>query len=609
MSQGTISASQAVQHLQPAAWATVNARLVAKAIGELAHERLIAPSQTHVEGEWGSYRLVTDRGQAAYHFRARILSLDHWQVEARSLRRWCDGSEAPVDAMTFFVDLRETLRMSEEVLPGYLEEIASTLYAAAYAQAHPGPAAAELALADFQVVEAAMTAGHPVFVANAGRIGFSALDYPVHAPEAGGAVALIWLAAHWRRASFACVSDLSYEQLILEELGPALLDSFAGKLRARGLDPADYVLLPVHPWQWRNKVAQLFAADLAAGDLVLLGEGGDRHRPQQSIRTLFNTTRPERRYVKTALSILNMGFTRGISPAITGRAAAVNDWIGELVRGDATLRELGFQILREVAFVGYRHRHYEAASDRRSDPWKEMLAAQWRESPLPRLQPGERVMTMAALLHRDAEGAPLLPALIRASQRPIEAWLTSYLRAYLAPQLRCFYHHQLVFTPHCENVLLVLRDHVPVRVILKDIAEDTGVLADAAELPERVRHLALRVPEEIVTLCIFTDVFDGVFRFLAAILHEHAGYEQAAFWRLVAEAIAGYQAANPQLGDRFRRHDLFAPTFARNCLNRLQLTANREMIDLNAADPVTSLQFAGSLDNPVAPFAPVRSTP
>jgi siderophore synthetase component len=163
--------------------------------------------------------------------------------------------------------------------------------------------------------------------------------------------------------------------------------------------------------------------------------------------------------------------------------------------------------------------------------------------------------------------------------------------------------HRLVFTPHCENVILVLEGHAPVHAIFKDLAEDIGVLNPQEPLPEAVRHLALRVPEDVMTLSIFTDAFDCVFRFLAAIMQEQAGLPAARFWARVAQCVLDYEREHPELGAAFRRYDLFAPRFARNCLNRLQLTNNEMMVDLNAADPVESLQFVGSIENPIAPFA------
>ncbi len=96
---------------------------------------------------------------------------------------------------------------------------------------------------------------------------------------------------------------------------------------------------------------------------------------------------------------------------------------------------------------------------------------------MPRLGDGERLVTMAALLHRDAGGRSLAAALIEASPaatRP--TWLRSYLRAYLRPVVHCLLAHDLAFMPHGENLVLVLRDQVPVRAIMKDIGEEVAVM-------------------------------------------------------------------------------------------------------------------------------------
>jgi siderophore synthetase component len=80
-----------------------------------------------------------------------------------------------------------------------LEEVSSTL-ASATAKTERyertgGPGAVDLLDASFQEVEAAMTEGHPGFVANNGRIGFGLAEYRAYAPENGGRVRLVWLAA------------------------------------------------------------------------------------------------------------------------------------------------------------------------------------------------------------------------------------------------------------------------------------------------------------------------------------------------------------------------------------------------------------------------------
>lgn len=334
---------------------------------------------------------------------------------------------------------------------------------------------------------------------------------------------------------------------------------------------------------------------------MCLGQGKDAYRAQQSIRTFFNTSQPDRHYVKTALSILNMGFMRGLSPEYMRTTPAINQWLHDLIEGDEYLQATGFSILREVATVGYRNPLFEEAADKYS-PYRKMLAALWRESPVPKLQPGQRLMTMASLLHIDRDGTALLPALIRSAGVDIDTWLRAYLGCYMSPLLHCFYRHDLVFMPHGENLILVLEDNLPVRMIMKDIAEEAAVMNTEMQLPEDVQRLAVAVPEELKVLSIFTDLFDCIFRYLAAILAEHAGYPEEAFWQRVAECIGDYQQAHPDLEAKFRRHNLFAPEFVRSCLNRLQLSNNRQMIDL--ADPAANLKFAGTLKNPVACYRP-----
>jgi siderophore synthetase component len=261
-------------------------------------------------------------------------------------------------------------------------------------------------------------------------------------------------------------------------------------------------------------------------------------------------------------------------------------------------------IIREHAAIGYRNPLYEAATDRYS-PYRKMLAALWRESPVPSLAPGERVFTMAALLHADRDGGSFAAELIARSGLAPGQWLRRYLDAYLVPLLHSFYAHDLAFMPHGENVILVLDGEGAVtRAVFKDIAEEIVVMDPEADLPPAVRRVRAEVPEDMQLLSIFTDVFDGFLRYLAALLDEAGTLSEDAFWETVAGCVADYQDAVPHLADRFRRHDPFVKTFALSCLNRLQLRNNRQMVDL--ADPSAALQLVGELTNPIARFAPVR---
>ncbi|MFE1971964.1 IucA/IucC family protein [Streptomyces hygroscopicus] len=598
-----MSPRDAVAHLTPDLWDRAGRLLIRKALAEFTHERLLAPEP----GPDGRYAVTSDDSAVTYRFAAQVLSLDHWLVDADSITRHdSDGAELPLDALDFFIELRRQLGLGEDILPVYLEEISSTLSGTAYKLAAEPVAAAQLAKSGFQEIETGMTEGHPCFVANNGRLGFGVHEYLSYAPETASPVQLIWLAARRDRSTFTSSADLDYDALINAELSERTLARFTDTLTGLGLDPADYHLLPVHPWQWWNKLSVSFAAEVAQRRLVCLGPGDDEYLAQQSIRTFFNTSDPSKHYVKTALSVLNMGFMRGLSAAYMEATPAINDWLAGLISSDDVFRAARFSIIRERAAVGYHHRQYEAATAKGS-PYRKMLAALWRESPVPTLEPGQRLATMASLLHTDPHGASFVSALIEESGLTPATWLRRYLDAYLTPVLHSFYAYDLVFMPHGENVILVIEDGAVHRVIFKDIAEEIAVMDPAAVLPPAVERIRADVPEDKKLLSIFTDVFDCFLRFLNGILVSEGLLEEDIFWRTVADSVLAYQRSVPHLSDKFAQYDMFAEDFALSCLNRLQLRNNREMVDLQ--DPAGALQLIGTLKNPIAAFAPGRDTP
>ncbi|MEU6858668.1 IucA/IucC family siderophore biosynthesis protein [Glycomyces sp. NPDC046736] len=581
----------AIDHLTPGLWERAARNLLAKAIGEFAHERLLVPVK---QGDSYTLRAKGER----YRFAARRYRLDHWLVDPASIERTGEDGEAlAIDAAAFFLAFRGELGLSETVLPVYLEEVAATVNRGAYQLGEPQPTAAELVDAGFQAIEAAMTAGHPCFVAGSGRLGFTAEDHRAYAPEAGAGVRLMWLAAKREHAMFASSPELDFDWLLDSQLDPDSREYFKSILTDRGLTYEDVYLIPVHPWQWRNKIAVTFAPEIAAGRLVPLGEGHHEFQAQQSIRTFYNRSNPAADYVKTALSVLNMGFMRGLSTEYMEVTPAISDWVADLVHGDPTLKRHGVTVLRERAAVGYRHPSYTTGAPKGS-PYRKMLAALWRESPDPKLGPGEKAATMASLLHVDAEGRAFASALIRRSKLDPEVWLRRYLDAYLVPLAHCLYRYGLAFMPHGENVILVLKDGAVERVFLKDIGEECGLLDTSLEVPEAVRRIQGAVPDEVRALAIQVDVVDCFLRFLAGILDAEGTLAEDAFWRVTAEALKDYQAAHPELAGEFARFPLFEDTFALSCLNRLQLKNNQQMVDIENQEE--SLIYSGHLDNPLA---------
>ncbi|MCH2032866.1 MAG: GNAT family N-acetyltransferase [Tenacibaculum sp.] len=594
-----VSPQQSTQHIQPAVWEQANRLLIKKALCEFSHELLIEPEvQNNLENGYKEYVVKADDSNIIYFFNAKPLALNHYMIDENSIRKTINNQVAELDAILFIKEFRKALGIAHEKMPVFLEEIISTLYGSAFKITKGNPTAKELATADFQTIEQSMTEGHPGFVANNGRIGFDSTDYCSYAPEAGNSFSLLWLAGHKSKAVYAAIESLPYEKLIHQELATVTIEKFNSTIKEKGYNPEDYLFLPIHPWQWFNKLANIFAPEVAKGDLICLGYGPDQYLAQQSIRTLFNTSNPQKFYTKSALSILNMGFMRGLPLYYLGTAPKMAVWLENLLYNDSYIQENGFRMLSEIGSVSYVNPYFEEFGPH--NDYNKMLASLWRESPYSIVKNSQKPITMAALLHIDQHGNALLPEMIKDSGLSIDDWIRKYLRAYLSPMLHCFYYYDLVFMPHGENIILVLEDNIPVYALLKDITEEACILSPDVELPDHLKRMYAPVPEDVKLLSIFTDMFDGFFRFLAPILEEHANYSENRFWELVAENISEYQAKFPQLEQKFKQYDLFADDFKLSCLNRLQLNNHKQMIDLD--DPVALLQFAGKLTNPIAQF-------
>ena len=210
-----------------------------------------------------------------------------------------------------------------------------------------------------------MTEGHPCFVANNGRLGFGLDDYARTRPRRAGRCGWCGSRPAGRTPGSPLGAGLDERGSCYDgELGADMPRPLRRRLRGARARPGRLpATCPVHPWQWENKLAVTFAADVARRDLVCLGQGPTTTRPSSRSGRSSTLDRPERHYVKTALSVLNMGFMRGLSPAYMAATPAINDWVADLVAADETLQECGFAVLRELAAVGYTGDAYHAAAD------------------------------------------------------------------------------------------------------------------------------------------------------------------------------------------------------------------------------------------------------
>ncbi|WP_367137663.1 IucA/IucC family siderophore biosynthesis protein [Saccharothrix sp. HUAS TT1] len=574
-------------------WRECSAALLAKAIGELCFEGLLTPT--------GGYELRFD--DAVYAFSATRTAFGGWAVEPGSVRRAAAGVlgddvvEPCDDVQRFVVDAFRFLRIDPATTAGFLAEVTATL-AADVALASTARPAVELAALPQAELDGHLT-GHPWLIANKGRVGFSADDLARHAPEARTPVRLPWLAVHRGLAEFRGTSSLSESSVRSHELGPEVVERFTEALQEAGADPEAYVWLPVHPWQLDHVVRTLWAPELATGRIVELGEGPDWYLPTQAIRTMSNVDSSRRYQVKLPLRVLNTSVYRGIPPHCTVAAPVVTQWLAGLWRSDELIGGWGTQLLGEVASVTVRHPQLSRAGEVPYQ-WLETMGCIWREPVV--LKAGERSWSLAALLHVDRAGRPLVAEYIGSTDPA--AWFAALLRVLFRPLLHVLYTYGITFNPHGENVVVITgADGVPTRVALLDLVDDVNVSVDhvPARGPEPDDHdrVLPRKPWRVLRQYVVDALLVGVFRPLSALLP----LDQDRFWGLVRGEVDAYRNRFPALAARMDEGSLTTPDLLRYPLNSYRITSGYR--DLTTRPPVPT---TGTLPNPLHTATPILPT-
>ncbi|WP_158894321.1 IucA/IucC family protein [Amycolatopsis anabasis] len=564
--------------LDPAsAWREAGSLITHKALGEFSAEGLFEPDPVTDErpGEYRDWRLALP-GDVVYRFRARRGAFDAWTVAPGSATRQAGAGESvpATDPRILLADARGVLGLTGSRLADVLAELTATVANEADRLQQP-ITAAKLAALDYNLADGHLT-GHPRLVLNKGRVGFSASDRERYAPESGADVLLRWFAVRRELAEFRCVEELSEQVLLAGELDAEQRAEFAARVAEAGGDPADYQWVPVHPWQADEILGTLYAAELATGVLIDLGQSRDHYRPHQTVRTLANVSRPGRHDVKTAVSVRNRQVYRGLPPAAALAGPAITSWLTRVSAADPLLsKEYRFELLGEVAGVSVRHPLFGALGEL-PGRFHETLGALWREPIATRLAEGEQALSFAALLYLDAEGDAVLTELIARSGQTAEQWCARVFDLLLAPLLHWLLRYGVGFCPHGQNLILIVDDHGrPLRVAIKDFAQSVDLLDEELECyasldPEAAGDLPRR-PARQLARSLFVSVFSGQLRFWAEILFDDLELPRPRFWELVREVVTRFRAENPELATRFDACELLAETVERVTLNREHL--------------------------------------
>jgi siderophore synthetase component len=512
----------------------------------------------------------------------RRLGFARVRLGADPVLRSAGGRPAEAQSLTLLLsELRGALGAEPDRLAGFARELEETLVKDAVAQHVRARRADILAGAGYDELECLIIDGHPYHPTYKSRVGFDAADNVAFGPEFAQPVRPLWLAARRGPATVTTSTALDEDSFLCGQLGPATVKEFTGRIWSAGADPAGYTLIPVHPWQWRERIAHGFAAALRDRDLIVLGEDPHAHLAQQSIRTLACTDDPQRAYLKLSLSILNTSTTRVLAPHTVGNAPLISDWLRRIVGADGYLRdELRPILLGEVMATSVDSEPGLLGTDGYG-----ALGCIWRESLHAHLEPHEQAVPFTGLIARELDGTPLVDPWVR--ELGVRRWAEELLAVAVPPLVHLLQGHGIAMEAHAQNMVLVHVDGRPARVALRDFHDGVRFcrsrLADPEECPPLAdtpaHHGNRNSFIETENLDLVTDFLLDAFFFinlgeLAPFLDDAYGLPEREFWASARQQVETYQHRFPELAERFAQFDVFKPE-----LDVEQLTTRRLLPD------------------------------
>lgn len=505
-----------------------------------------------------------------------------------SFNRMCLGREpvirrdrhaaAEAESVTQFLkEVQQTLGADPQRLISFAHELEQTVLKDALAQSHRRQLVGSLHESEYDELEALVMDGHLYHPSYKSRIGFDCCDHADYGPEFSPALDPIWLAVDHRYARMAVSQRLEVNSFIKEELGAAYPRFVAG-LPEGSHFPSDYLFVPVHPWQWRERVLPLFHDDLMGGRLIAVGSSGE-FQPQQSLRTLSNRSAPDKCALKLPLSILNTSTVRILAPHTVLNAPLITDWLQGLHAEDEFFNRVApCGLLGEVLGMVY-----DGPPQRRDELTYGILGCIWRESVTRYVTPPQRAVPFTALCTLDLNGQPFIqPWLSRCS---VERWVQALLRVCIVPAIHFLYAHGIALEAHAQNMILIHEHGHPVKVVFRDFHDGVRFCSRLLAQPERRPALCPTPPHHARVnrnSYIETDSAEEVRDFLAdslffinlsqlaIFLADRCDYPEEQFWDLARGVIREYHARVGPQSDRLNEFNLLAPM-----LSVEQLTARR----------------------------------
>lgn len=595
----TKTLSESIQSKQ---YIQVRRRIFRQLITSLIYEGVISP-EISIENEQKVFLIKgLDKDREPVYYRClgvTRFTFDRIHLLETPLERISGKQIKEASSLTqFLLEIEHSIDTDESKLLLFANELESTLINDTHAQYVRYINNKSQKENHYDEWESDIMEGHPYHPCYKSRIGFSFEDNFKYGPEFKQELLPLWVAVQKSEIKQSISIRFSHQSFLIEEVGQDQFSSFEDKIHSQGVDPNDYVFIPIHPWQWKNIVTTVYLKELREKHIILLGHTNESYRSQQSIRTVTNITSPKKSYLKLSMSIVNTSTGRILAPHTVQNAAPISDWLKDIVLADDfLLKETRVVLLGETLAICYDP---PLLSEKMLSSTYGVLSCIWRESLHSFLENKEDAIPFNALTTLDLKGRPLINDWL--IKYGIDNWLLQLFETSILPVIHFLYAHGIALETHAQNMILIHEDGMPSRVALKDFHDGIRFskkhLNQSKEYPElketpnfhaQINKNSFLETDDVVAVRDF--IHDALFFInfgeLALFMKNHYKYDELKFWGLIRNVIESYQKRFPQLEERYRLFNLFAPTIQVEQLTKRRLFPDTEIRVHQVTNPLS----------------------
>jgi siderophore synthetase component len=294
--------------------------------------------------------------------------------------------------------------------------------------------------------------GHPYHPGSKTKLGLSTDEVWQYSPEFGPEVPLILIAVHSSLLSVTTQCPrLDYKHWFQTQY-PDWYQQWM--LQFGVVDLGNYLPIPVHPWQLKHKLPDLFAEEITLLKILLEGPSF-LATPTLSCRTLAPGLNTEQPYIKLPVAAQMTSSIRNLSASSVDNAPL----IGSVLQDILTLRPDIAAVLRcQWDEVGL---HSCVDNEKRDND--RYLSVIFRRNPARLLEENEHAVVIAALFTpTPTSDEPLFIELMRLAgithQQGAMNWFGNYVSTLFNAVLSLFLDYGLSLEAHQQNMMAIFND-------------------------------------------------------------------------------------------------------------------------------------------------------